>query len=119
MVVKDEGWLDTQTTKLLTTFGFQFFKVHGGGYQRSGIADFIAYRGGQLVLIENKHPNGTGFLKAIQYVKLCNFAQEGAISICSDDIEWTREHLIHGEPGGVYIPEKYKKQALKGLDHAL
>ena len=109
-----EKTLDDKTSRYLSANNYQFFKVHGNGMQRSGIADFIAYRNGQLVMIENKHPDGTGRLKALQYVSLKAYADEGAVCIVSDDIEYTKEILHKCEPG-LYIPEKYLKQALRGL----
>lgn len=120
-----EKHLDNETEELLETLGFVFFKTHGAGMQKSGQPDYIAYKDGRLVCIENKNPDGSGTLTALQYVKLMAYVEQGAIGIVSDNIAFTKEFLW-GEPRksakpvseGVLIVsnEKYKKQALKGLE---
>lgn len=114
--------LDEQTAELLEELGYVFYKIHGSTMQRSGLPDFIAYRGGQLVCIENKNPNGKGHLTALQYVKLKAFADEGALAIVSDSLEYTESILICLEDLGYshehsfFCPDKYEKQALRGLE---
>jgi len=52
--------LDVLTSKELKKRGWLHFKVYGSMYQKSGIPDFLAYRNGTVVAIENKNPNGKG-----------------------------------------------------------
>lgn len=110
-----ESDLDRQTSALLERRGFVYYKIHGGEYQKSGLPDFIAYRNGQLVLIENKHPNGKGTLKALQYVVLKEFAAQGAYCLVSDSIEWTDTKLDNIVPGAVVAKQKYIDQALHAI----
>jgi Holliday junction resolvase len=108
-----EKTLDEQTATLLDALGYVYFKTHGNDRQRSGLPDFIAYKKGELLCIENKTPKGTGTLKALQYVKLLKFVEQGATCIVSDNIAYTI-NALHRK-GMLTCPDKYLKQAQEGL----
>lgn len=89
-----EGKVKEQIKEILDTYGAYWFMPVTGGYNRSGVPDFILCHRGAFIAVEAKSKHTSHGVTALQQLNMEQINKAGGISIVIDEDNISTLHEI-------------------------